>query len=84
MLLSGTTLYVGGLFSSIGGQSRSRIAGIDISTGQVTDFNPDASSDVSTMLLSGTTLYVGGSFSSIGGTVIIIHFNIFIIFNIVV
>jgi len=40
---SGTTIYVGGLFASIGGITRNRIAAIDGTTGVATAWNPSAS-----------------------------------------
>ena len=70
--LSGTTLYVAGIFFSIGGQARSSLAAIDTSSGNATSFNPTPSggccgTEVMTVLLDGTTLYAGGAFTSIGG-----------------
>lgn len=67
LVLSGGTLYIGGDFSSINGQTRNSIAAVTTATSAVTAWDPDANSSVSTMLLSGATLYVGGSFTSIGG-----------------
>ena len=67
LLLSGTTLYVGGRFTSIGGQPRNNIAALDSETGLATDWNPDADGDIYSIAMSGTTLFVGGTFSSFGG-----------------
>jgi len=67
-------LYVGGTFTAIGGQTRSRIAAIEASgTGDGTgkadaSWNPDVTGEsVNTLLLSGSRLYVAGAFTSIGG-----------------
>jgi len=72
MALSGTTLYLGGSFDSIGGQTRYNLAAIDTTTGNVTAWNPSQSDSgsfrfIEAFALSGSTLYVGGGFSSIGG-----------------
>ena len=63
----GSTVYVGGNFTSTGSWPRNRIAGIDAVTGIATTWNPGASDIVSALLVSGSTLYVGGNFSTLGG-----------------
>jgi len=62
-------LYVGGAFTSINGVARNRIAKIDLSTGQVTSWNPNANGTVYSILPdpSGIGIYVGGAFTNIGG-----------------
>ena len=60
-------LYVGGYFSTIGGQTRYGLAAFDTSTGMVTDWNPTANSVVGCFAVAGDTLYVGGYFSTMGG-----------------
>ncbi|MBY0385341.1 hypothetical protein K2X05_09300, partial [bacterium] len=67
--LSGTTLYVGGSFTNIGGAARNRIAALDttVNTNNATAWNPNADGGVLSMALSGTTLYVAGDFTTIGG-----------------
>lgn len=67
-----STLYVGGYFTSVGGQSRSRIAAIDTATASALawDPNPSVSANfpsVLTLATAGTTVYAGGSFTMIGG-----------------
>lgn len=69
LLISGTTLYVGGFFSSIGGQSRARIAALDANTGSATNWNPKAGDEVRALAVNGTSVYVGGNFTIIGGEV---------------
>ena len=67
IVLSGSTVYVGGSFTSIGGQQRRGIAALNASTGQATSWNPNASNWVRAIAIKGTTVYVGGRFTSIGG-----------------
>ncbi len=64
------TLYVGGSFTAIGGQSRNRIAALNISDGTATSFNPNAQNGtVSQLILSAdeSKLYIAGTFTNIGG-----------------
>ena len=65
--VSGSTVYAGGSFSTIGGQSRSRIAALDATTSLATSWNPYANSNVNILAISGSTIYAGGSFTTIGG-----------------
>ncbi len=67
IVVSGSTVYVCGNFTSIGGQPRNGIAALEASTGQATSWNPNASSIVRTLAIKDTTVYVGGIFESIGG-----------------
>lgn len=72
IVVSGSTVYVGGAFNAIGGQARSRIAALDAATGNATAWNPNAtggsgSNAVEALVLAGSTLYVAGSFAAIGG-----------------
>jgi hypothetical protein len=64
---SGSTLYVGGDFSIIAGQPRSRIAALDATTGQATPWDPSANLAVQTLAVSGSVVYAGGNFNTIGG-----------------
>jgi hypothetical protein len=68
LVLSGTTLYAGGQFTTANGATnRNRIAAFDTTTGIVTGFNPSANSaQVLSLALSGTTLYAGGGFTTVG------------------
>jgi hypothetical protein len=67
MALVGATLFVGGDFTSIGGQPRTRLAQLDVTSGAPTPFAPGASDTVSSLVTIGSTLYVGGSFDSLAG-----------------
>lgn len=70
MALSGTTMYVGGSFSNVGGQSRNRIAALDttINTNNATSWNPSANGLINTLVTRGSTVYAGGEFTNIGGS----------------
>ena len=65
--LAGKTLYVGGSFTTIGGQLRTSAAAIDIRTGTATPWNPSADAGVTAILATPSTVFVGGWFSTIGG-----------------
>ena len=70
--ISGDVLYVGGNFPSIGGHVRNGIAALDLSTLQVTEWNPNCllgvgPGDVETIAIRGNTVYFGGSFDTVGG-----------------
>lgn len=63
----GKRLYVGGLFTTAGGQTRYRIAAIDLTTGAVVpNFRPYVNSGVYTVAASSTRVYIGGSFANAG------------------
>ena len=68
------TLYAGGVFTSVGGTSRSSLAAFDAATGALdADWVPDATggsppTDVRCLAVSGDTVYAGGEFTSIGAT----------------
>lgn len=73
LALSPDSLYVGGLFSSLGGQTRVRVGEVNLATGTATTWNPGTSTTsghlVNTMVLSpdGSLLYIGGNFTTAGG-----------------
>ena len=66
---TGPVVYVGGFFTSIGGQTRNKIAALNASDGTATNWNPDATANANVLALaiSGSTIYAGGNFPSIGG-----------------
>jgi hypothetical protein len=63
------TLYVGGAFTTVGGNARSHIATFDIATGDLTTAIPDLAinGDVKAISRAGNSMYIGGSFTSAGG-----------------
>ncbi len=60
------TVYIGGEFTSVGGQTRNHIAAIS-STGQLLSWNPDVDGPVYTILVSDGTVVFGGSFETVEG-----------------
>lgn len=68
LALAGTTLYVGGSFTSVGGQPRSNLAAVDAGSGALaTTWAPDPDSDVLALKTTASKLFVGGTFSTIAG-----------------
>ncbi|TAE49709.1 MAG: hypothetical protein EAZ89_13770, partial [Bacteroidetes bacterium] len=59
--------YLGGSFTTVGGQSISRLAHILADKTVDIAFNPSPNSTVNALLLSGGVLYAGGAFTQIGG-----------------
>jgi len=72
LLLDGTTLYIAGEYTTIGGASRYGLTAFDTGTGSMLPFNPTFSDTysgpVNTMTVDGANLYVGGDFLTINGT----------------
>jgi uncharacterized delta-60 repeat protein len=61
-------ILVGGHFTSIGGQPRTRIARLDPITGQADSFDPNANNRVLSIVIQGDgKILVSGNFTSIGG-----------------
>ncbi|MFN8179243.1 MAG: FlgD immunoglobulin-like domain containing protein [bacterium] len=73
LALSGGTLYAGGEFTGIGGQSRRCLAELDLSTALATSWDPHAvgpdAAAARALALGGSRVYAGGSFASVGGEV---------------
>lgn len=70
IVVSGSTVYVGGTFVSIAGQSRNHLASLDATTGAATTWDPDMSSTVRSLVVdsSGSAVYAGGQFSMVNNT----------------
>ncbi len=66
MVLNGPTLYIGGDFTTVNGQPRSRLAGVSTATGAPTSLNLIVNNTVNCMALQSSVLYFGGSFTLIG------------------
>ena len=68
LAMRGTTLYVGGSFSNVDGQSRPNAAAIDTTTGQLLPWNPSPDQQVQAIATDASAVYLGGSFTSLGAT----------------
>jgi hypothetical protein len=71
LVVSGSTVYVGGFFDHIGQSSsvaRGSVAAVSASTGDPTGWNPNPDSGVNFIALSGSTVYLSGDFTHIGQT----------------
>jgi trimeric autotransporter adhesin len=63
----GTRLYVGGDFTTFGGQARSRLAAVDTATNTlVPGFAPNVGYHVYGVSATNSTVYVGGAFLAVG------------------
>jgi hypothetical protein len=69
ILVSGDKVYLGGYFAHIDGVERNHLAAIDATTGQLTNWNPNANDSVRSLAVSadGSRIYAGGEFTSVGG-----------------
>ena len=64
----GNILFAGGLFTSTGSVTRNNLAAVDLTSGLITPWNPNASGGVSALALVADKVIVGGNFTSLGGS----------------
>jgi hypothetical protein len=65
--LIGNRLYVGGDYIKIGGQNRNGLAAYNVTTGELTSWNPNPNSSVNALAENQGSIYIGGNFTNIGG-----------------
>jgi len=64
----GTAVFVGGVFTSIGGQNHKNIAVLNATTGKAdSSWNPIIWGQVNSLAISGTSVYAGGKFTNVNG-----------------
>lgn len=72
MVVRGSTLYVGGSFThALVGRTvieRSRLAAIDVTTGELLSWQPSANASVTALAANDSAIYIAGMFTAIGGT----------------
>ena len=64
----GSTLYLGGKFTTVNGVARKRAAALDVATGAVLAFDPKADAIVEAIAQNGNVVYLGGNFLKLGST----------------
>ena len=66
--VSGTTVYLGGAFTQVGGAGHSRVAAVNATSGAVlAGFKASASGEVFALAASGSSLFLGGGFGTVDG-----------------
>lgn len=63
----GSTVYIGGTFTSVNSTARNRLAAVDAASGALKSFNPNMNNNVRAITSLGGRLFVGGEFSAAGG-----------------
>jgi hypothetical protein len=66
LVLDQDVMYVGGEFTSMGGQQREWFAAVDARTGALLPWNPRPNSEVRAFARSGDRIYAGGFFTMLG------------------
>jgi hypothetical protein len=68
LAVSGSTLYVGGLFNKVNGSYRDNLAAFNTSTGALTSWQPSAYGKVNAIAAApnGQEIYIGGGFNELG------------------
>jgi trimeric autotransporter adhesin len=76
IVISGSTAYLGGEFTSVrpsgdalgtGEVARNHAAAVNVETGALLPWNPNANNTVQTIAVNGSTVYLGGAFGTVGG-----------------
>ncbi len=63
----GSRVYIAGNFGGINARGRNRIASIDLSTGNLTNWNPGADNTVLAIFVAEPYLFIGGQFTNVAG-----------------
>ena len=62
-----STVYLGGAFTAVGGQSATRLAAVDVTGQRVTGWSASANNTVLDLYVAGSALFVGGVFGAVNG-----------------
>ena len=65
--MNGSKVYIGGEFDTVGWLPRSNAAALDATTGNPTDWNPNANINVLQLVPNENVVYARGNFHYIGG-----------------
>ncbi len=65
--LDGTSVFIGGAFSKLGGLKRLRLGQVDAATGAVLPWAPTSDNQINTIAVTPTLLYIGGDFDIMNG-----------------
>jgi hypothetical protein len=65
--VAGSTVYVGGNFTTIGGEARNGLAAIDAATGVATGWDGNVANDPIALEVAGSTVAAGGAFTAAKG-----------------
>ncbi len=65
--VSGSNVYLGGEFSTVGGTPRNNAAAVNNTDGAATPWDPDPNGGVLAIAVLGSTVYLGGEFEAVGG-----------------
>ena len=69
IVVSGSTVYLGGSFTMVKGVTRNRAAAVSATTAAlVSGWDPAPNNTVNALVVSGSTVYLGGSFTTVKGT----------------
>lgn len=67
MVTDGTSVWLGGAFTRVGGRIANRLGKVDVATGEVRPFSASVDSSVRALALKGGSLYAGGAFLNANG-----------------
>lgn len=68
LALNGDTIYLGGNFTSVGGESRNRLAAVSTqSSAALSNWSPNADGAVRALGIKGSTVFLGGDFANVAG-----------------
>lgn len=67
LAISGTNVFVGGHFTSIGGSFRTNLAAVSSISGFATSWNPNPDGEIDSIAVVSNTVFVTGTFANIGG-----------------